>query len=247
MTTRAVRQFAPHVAAPLAVAALLAVVGPFGTFDDMNFAARLVYWGAIVPLNWLQMELVIRLCLRRLPDALPQGAAVAAAVVLASVPATIEVLALEALLRPKPLSVHPLAIYVFVVLLTAGITAPVWMLRLRQDDPAAPGTDGDGIPFLRRIPAKLGQDLLCLGMEDHYLRIYTAVGDDLILMRLKDAEAELAAVDGLRVHRSWWVARKAVRAVKRDGERVMLELVNGVAVPVSRANVAALKGAGWLV
>jgi DNA-binding LytR/AlgR family response regulator len=82
--------------------------------------------------------------------------------------------------------------------------------------------------------------------EDHYLRLITARGEDLILMRLADAVGELDGLEGAQVHRSWWVARAAVRAVRRSDGRIALELPNGVLAPVSRANVRALKAAGWL-
>lgn len=54
-------------------------------------------------------------------------------------------------------------------------------------------------------------------MEDRYLRIHTDGGSDLILMRLRDAVGELAGADGLQVHRSFWVARAAVRAAGWPG------------------------------
>ncbi|WP_269747113.1 LytTR family DNA-binding domain-containing protein [Elstera litoralis] len=38
--------------------------------------------------------------------------------------------------------------------------------------------------------------MLCLEMEDHYLRAHTDQGNALILMRLRDAVAELRSVAG---------------------------------------------------
>ncbi|MDP1910079.1 MAG: LytTR family DNA-binding domain-containing protein, partial [Hyphomicrobium sp.] len=68
----------------------------------------------------------------------------------------------------------------------------------------------------------------------------------LILLRMRDAEAELTGVDGLRIHRSWWVARSAVEKVLRDGRGYKLRLTNGLEPPVARDRVAALKAAGWI-
>jgi len=42
------------------------------------------------------------------------------------------------------------------------------------------------------------------------------------------------------------VARAAIAAAERDGRRLMLVLKGGLKVPVSRANVAAIKDAGWV-
>ncbi|MBD3762204.1 LytTR family DNA-binding domain-containing protein, partial [Rhizorhabdus sp.] len=64
--------------------------------------------------------------------------------------------------------------------------------------------------------------------------------------RLRDAIAELNGLDGMQVHRSWWVARDAVRRWHRDGRAFTLELVNGLQVPVARNRVAILRAEGWL-
>ena len=69
----------------------------------------------------------------------------------------------------------------------------------------------------------------------------TTKGRDLILMRLSDAEAELAGYPGMRVHRSWWVARSGVDGIETAGDRMTIRLVSGTEVPVSRANRAAVR------
>jgi DNA-binding LytR/AlgR family response regulator len=99
--------------------------------------------------------------------------------------------------------------------------------------------------FLDRLPPRLGRTLLCLQMEDHYVRAYTDRGSELILLPLKAAVAELDGA-GLQVHRSWWVARAAVTGAVQDGRNLKLKLVNGLEAPVSRASIAALREAGWL-
>jgi DNA-binding LytR/AlgR family response regulator len=100
--------------------------------------------------------------------------------------------------------------------------------------------------FLDRLPGRLGRELLCLQMEDHYVRAHTPRGSDLVLISLKEALGDLQHVDGLQVHRSWWVRRSAVQGVTSKGRGVTLRLVNGLEVPVSRSSVAKLRGAGWL-
>ena len=63
---------------------------------------------------------------------------------------------------------------------------------------------------------------------------------------MRDAERELAGYDGLRVHRSWWVARSAVRQVLRNGRNVRIRLEGGLEAPVARDRIAELENAGWL-
>jgi DNA-binding LytR/AlgR family response regulator len=83
-------------------------------------------------------------------------------------------------------------------------------------------------------------------MEDHYVRIHTPTGSRLELMSMSQAIAALGGVEGRRVHRSWWVARAAVEAAEPDGRNWRLKLRGGLRAPVSRANVAPLRAAGWL-
>lgn len=100
--------------------------------------------------------------------------------------------------------------------------------------------------FLDRLPPKLrGARLIAVQSEDHYLRLHTDRGSDLILMRLADALSELEGLEGAQTHRSWWVARDAVRDVARGDGRATLTLDGGLSVPVSRRHARALRAAGW--
>jgi hypothetical protein len=101
--------------------------------------------------------------------------------------------------------------------------------------------------FLSRLPAKLtGAELFAVEAEDHYLRLHTSLGQDLILMRLTDAIEELDGLEGAQTHRSWWVARAAVTDAERFDGRAMLRLKDGSEVPVSRSYAKTLRAAGWL-
>jgi hypothetical protein len=99
--------------------------------------------------------------------------------------------------------------------------------------------------FLDLLPAHLGREVICLENEDHYVRVHTPVGSAMILMRMRDAVAQLEG-RGERVHRSWWVAREAVIAVVRDDRNLKLRLQDGREVPVARASIAVLRDKGWL-
>jgi DNA-binding LytR/AlgR family response regulator len=101
--------------------------------------------------------------------------------------------------------------------------------------------------FMARLPMRLRHArLIALEAEDHYLRVHTDAGSELILMRLGDAVAELDGLEGSRTHRSWWVARAAVTDVVVTAGRVSLTLHGGLSAPVSRSSKAALAQAGWL-
>lgn len=101
--------------------------------------------------------------------------------------------------------------------------------------------------FLDRLPLKLrGAEVWAVEAEDHYLRLHTSKGQDLILMRLADAVAELEGVEGAQVHRSWWVARDAIADAERGDGRAVLTLKDGSQVPVSRTYARTLRERNWI-
>ena len=82
--------------------------------------------------------------------------------------------------------------------------------------------------------------------SDLYVRVHTMLGSALVLMRLRDAVALVDEIEGMQVHRSWWVARGAVEEVLREGRNVRLRLPRGIEAPVARAKVAELRDARWI-
>jgi hypothetical protein len=141
------------------------------------------------------------------------------------------------------------ALFGMVLVISAAMTSIMVAVNLpgRTTHAAAPGaSDPAPVRFLERLPPKLrGAELHAVSAEDHYLRLHTSKGSDLILMRLSDAIAELEGIEGAQTHRSWWVARHAVESARREGDKAVLTLKGGVVAPVSRANVRPLKEAGW--
>ena len=101
-------------------------------------------------------------------------------------------------------------------------------------------------PLLDQLPPELGSQIIALEMEDHYVRVHTMLGSALVLMRLRDAVALVGEIEGMQVHRSWWVARGAVEEVLREGRNVRLRLPRGIEAPVARAQVAPLRDARWI-
>jgi hypothetical protein len=110
----------------------------------------------------------------------------------------------------------------------------------------APATAAAPPKLLARLSPRLGADILALQGEDHYVRVHTPLGSELLLMRLGDAIDELEGLAGERVHRSWWVAPHAVTAVRANGRRLSLTLTNGAEVPVTRDAATRLRREGWL-
>ncbi len=100
--------------------------------------------------------------------------------------------------------------------------------------------------FRRRLSARRRKArLIAVEAYDHYLRVHTDAGPELVTLRFTDALAELAAAHGFRTHRSWWVAADAIEMVRWRRGAGEARLVGGIAAPVSRAHAPTLKEAGW--
>lgn len=135
--------------------------------------------------------------------------------------------------------------YVLVISLIVTTAAYVRSVMIEPAD-ASEKTDPVAV-FLERLPVKFRTaELHAISSEDHYLRVHTSLGEELILMRLADAVRELAGADGLQVHRSWWVAKAGIRDEKRVDGRSLLILPSGTEVPVSRSYRAKAKEAGLI-
>ena len=100
--------------------------------------------------------------------------------------------------------------------------------------------------FRRRLSAKRrAARLIAVEAYDHYLRVHTDAGPELVTLRFADALEELAGAHGFRTHRSWWVAGDAIEAVRWRRGAGEARLAGDVTAPVSRAHAPALKAAGW--
>lgn len=136
--------------------------------------------------------------------------------------------------------------YVLVISLIVTTGAYVWDVLKAQNASVEPSSDPVA-SFLERLPVKFRTaDLHAISSEDHYLRVHTSLGEELILMRLADAVRELSGADGLQVHRSWWVAKAGITDEKRVDGRSLLVLPSGTEVPVSRSYRGKAKDAGLI-
>jgi hypothetical protein len=228
------------------------VLGPFGTFSLAPLAERLAYWIGVLLLSY---AIYWPACLwadaaaRRLGRSPILGRALA--VVLATAPVTLFVWIASFRHTPSlwPTAARYLGFYPSVLVIGAILSAVLWLLETRLRPPVRPFPirPQAGLRFLERLPPHLGRELLALEMEDHYVRAHTARGSALVLMRMRDAVEALCGVEGLRVHRSWWVARAAVVGAERQDRSLRLVLRNGLKVPIPRDRVTELKDAGWIV
>jgi hypothetical protein len=87
--------------------------------------------------------------------------------------------------------------------------------------------------------------LIAVEAHDHYLKVHTDAGPELVTLRFADALEELSAAHGFQVHRSWWIAAEAIQSVRWRRGAGEARLAGDVVAPVSRSHAATLKAAGW--
>lgn len=253
------RQLAAELAVMAAAGLVAALAGPFGTFV-LPFGVRLLDWFVFAFGGYCFFRPVIAGAgALAAQGGVPRRAALAIAVALAALPTTLLVAWAMTGMAWRRLTLGDLAgLYPKVLLLGGVVTAIQVALRDRRAPPSERATEPRPAPepvppatprepaLLAQLPPHLGRDLLYLGNEDHYVRAYTRAGDTLLLMRMRDAVADLEPLDGARVHRSWWVARAAVAEVLRRDRALVLRLIDGREVPVARAMAPELRARGWL-
>jgi DNA-binding LytR/AlgR family response regulator len=230
----------------LVAASFLAFAGAF-TSSRAALPVRFGYWLGLMVVGWLWGGFVSRAVFNRIggPDALWLRILVSSLAL--AVPYSVVVgiatrLVLHGTLRtPQD----------FAYLVTAVVAVTIVMVTINVLVARRTGglTEASSAPakFLERLPAKLrGAEVWAVEAEDHYLRLHTSRGQDLILMRLSDAIAELQGIEGAQVHRSWWVSRSAITDARRGDGRATLTLQDGAEVPVSRTYARLLRERGWI-
>jgi hypothetical protein len=98
---------------------------------------------------------------------------------------------------------------------------------------------------MRLSPKRRSARLIAVEAEDHYVRVHTDAGSELIAVRFSEAVEELGQAYGYRLHRSWWAAAEAIESVRWSRGSGEARLAGGLVAPVSRSYAPALKLAGW--
>ena len=234
----------------VAFGAVLGVTGPFGSQTALGPAARYSFW-MVIALAGFGAAAVAGRVLPSTSQGRRTATRIIAVAAASAVPMTFFVAWAMGVVRPGRIfsPVQLLALYPYVALvqlLIARIIAPDDRMPADQMIGAVPVEQPAAAPeypreFVSKLPAALRRDIIALEAEDHYLRVHTLHGSALILMRLADAAAIIDPRLGLRVHRSWWVAKDGVRALERTAGRAMARLVDGTAVPISRTYLPAAR------
>ena len=241
---------------------ILALIGPFGSYE-LPLVQRLILWPLLVLCGYPIFG-GLGAVARWLAEAarIPYAVTVALGLIVGAMPMTLLVMLLWRRASVGEALQSQLLGAIYLQVLVIGViihTAMYLLFRPAADSepitpPIAPPTPQPvaanaggraAAPTAPTLPLGFGP-VRALKGEDHYVRVIGDGREELVLMRLRDAIERLGHAGGLRVHRSWWVARGGVTAVRRDGRTAILTLAGGQEVPVSRDMMPQLRAAGWL-
>jgi DNA-binding LytR/AlgR family response regulator len=234
------------LAITLVAASFLAFAGAF-TSARVSLPIRFGYWLGLMVVGWLWGGFVSRAFFNRVGGPRRLWQRVIASSLALAVPYSVVVGVTTRLVLHGTFDQPQDIIYLVTsVVAVTTVMVTINVLVARQTEGL---TEASSEPskFLDRLPPKLrGAEVWAVEAEDHYLRLHTSLGQDLILMRLTDAVAELEGIEGAQVHRSWWVARSAIAEAVRGDGRATLTLTDGAEVPVSRTYARLLRERGWI-
>jgi DNA-binding LytR/AlgR family response regulator len=245
------RELRDHIAKPVALvilvsaSAVAALVGPFETGALLGLVPRVLYWLTIVFTTYSIGYVSAVALRRRASDRWPRPAVAALAGVVtgAGVCVVVTVANLVTFAYVPPLNeAVPLLATVFAISVIVSVAMDYVLSATTTATPDAPRAAA----ILDRIPYAKRGALVSISVEDHYVRIRTDKGEELVLMRLGDAIREVEGVSGAQVHRSHWVALDQVRDARREGDRAVLTMTSGPDIPVSRSNLPKMREAGLL-
>lgn len=243
----------PSVARSLAIvkaiALFLAIINPYGAMSGAPFLLGFALWFLMITIG-TAAGIATSQWLCRTGEIPPRPVLIGAS----SLTSTVAVIGLIEVFRliwqDRVAIPGPQGNFFYVLVISIAVTS---VYTLIDGPEPAKVSSANGAPsgpspierFLKRLPVKFHTaELYAISSEDHYLRVYTSLGEELILMRLSDAARELTGAPGLQVHRSWWVAADAIQDVRKESGRGFLVLKNDTEVPVSRSYRDAVRALG---
>lgn len=245
-----VRRWAIDVAMMVAIGLLMGFLGPFAS-ERVPIVGRYIYWMICMVGGGMIGVVLDAVLVQRVPQTWRRVAVVTVAM---TPLVSLLVLSTEHLLIGGPFrwsgylrlvlwQVWPICLAVMVVRTLVWRRLPG---KVETRTVVAPPLPEAEAAFRRRLSARRrAARLIAVEAHDHYLKVHTDAGEELITLRFADALDELSLAHGWRVHRSWWVAAGAVEGVRWRRGAGEVRLVGGLEAPVSRTYAPVLKEAGW--
>ncbi len=110
-----------------------------------------------------------------------------------------------------------------------------------DDHGTTPSLSDESLDLQRKLPREKRGKLLAMSAEQHYVRVHTDAGEDLVLMPFGEAIAKVPNEKGMRIHRSHWISYDAVDHLEAAGNGLLVKLKNDIELPVSRSFSGAVR------
>ena len=236
-----------------------AMIGPFTTYTVFGFGERLVYWAVICA-----VAVMLGIGIREVVETWRGGESLRTdflvTVAQSSIIGPVVWLINHGVYGLDVWSIASFAEHVGAVL-AAGllVTALREQFRMAREPVSAvevgvgdladtdAKADAEAMPeFLSLVEETQRGPIQRISADDHYLHVVTTKGSSRILMRFRDALAQIGDLPGYRIHRSHWVAAARLLRVRPEGRRYVAELNCGTELPVSRAYLDDLRRGGYL-
>lgn len=229
----------PVLIGMLALGLILGISGPFNTINLIPALPRTLYWITVVFVTFAIGSLIDTI-LRRLLTGRPT----ALVTILSACGIGLAVTATLALLNLLAFGFwygswmdFVTQLGVVTMISAVVVVCSVLLSSAPTDTPAA---------LLNRLPLDKRGALVSLSAEDHYVRVTTTKGEEMVLIRLSDAVAEVGSTEGLQIHRSHWIALDQIEKITRKGDRGEVTLSNQTTRPISRSYMPTVREAGLL-
>ncbi len=234
---------------PILICAILVIglSGPFGTFETLSLILRIGYWAFIVVFTYTTAIFVVSFTGLLLPKPWPEMLIDGVSGAFAGPFITAIVFVINALTFSQADAANSVpSILILLIYCTAiSITVSILIGLLQGSAHVSENTRSTHSPLLDRLPFDKRAPLVSLQAQDHYVRVTTEKGSELLLMRIADAVNEVGDTSGFQTHRSYWVAQDQISKSKQLGERGVLTLQDGSEIPVSRKYLQDLKSGGF--
>lgn len=231
---RAIARHRPFWLGLLGAGFVLGLSGPFGTYGTLPVAARLGYWLLVVCTSfWIGYLTSYAVAVLAEERGVGARISLGLGAVAGSLPVAVWLSALHAVFFGAPFWQDAAHLLVYVAPISLAVAFITEAMSTRDAGPAAEPKPPQTAAWLDQLPADLGRDLTLLQVQDHYLRVETPRGEALVRGTLQEAADDLGGM-GVRVHRSWWVARQAVRAFEYRNGAPTVVLTDGRTLPVGR-------------
>lgn len=223
-----------------------AYAGPFGTYE-YDLGSRFLFWSGVVVFSSLLGRLCTYLSIRTVGTSQPIATDALTVVLMTLLFTPVLYWLTRFFLTSKPNAGSYLYFAQYVAIISICVTvlrrflAETWRWHLTTAEP-----ETEQPRLTRRLPDDFQGPIVRLTVRDHFVDVVTVAETHRIRLRFADAIDEMDTVVGYCTHRSHWVAAQAIIAVEREAGRIVLRLVNGDLVPVSRSYKAELEEAGVL-